>query len=188
MDNVNFIRTEVVQPPANEWVTLDEAKAHLRVDSDYEDEYIQSLIGVALDEAQLVTHRRFGDQIVNAYYEHWQPVTLYGCGVVQDVELYMRGKDGDWTLIEPDKYELVKAVPAFIHYRNDFSAPVHNDWYELVKVSASCGEPMPASVKHWMLLRIGTLYDHRQADAEKPVRPQEFAIELLNAHKIVDFV
>jgi len=37
-------------------------------------------------------------------------------------------------------------------------------------------------------LRIGTLYDHRQADAEKPVRPQDFAIELLNAHKIVDFV
>jgi len=187
VDNVNFIRSQVSQAPQDEFVTLEEAKAHLRVDTEYEDAYIQSLIGVAQDEAQQITNRRFGDQIVDAYFEHWRPITLFTCGVVQDVELYMRGKDGDWTLIETKEYELVKAVPAFIHYRRDFSAPVHNDWYEMVKVSASCGEPMPASVKHWMLLRIGTLYDNRQADSERPARPQDFAMELLKAHQIIEF-
>jgi uncharacterized phiE125 gp8 family phage protein len=187
VDNVNFIRSQVVQAPQDEFLTLDEVKAHLRVDSDYEDVYITSLIGVAIDEAQSITNRRFGDQIIEAYYEHWQPVTLYTCGVVQSVELYMRGKDGDWTLIDADKYELVKAVPAFIHYRNDFSEPVHNDYYEMVKVSVSCGEPVPPSVKQWMLLRIGTLYDNRQADTERPAKPQDFAVELLNAHKIIEF-
>ena len=88
MDNYNFIRTETVQRPIEPLLTLDEVKAHLRVDSDYEDDYITSLVSVATDEAEEVTRRRFGDQIVNAYFEHWQPVTLYKCGVVQDIELY----------------------------------------------------------------------------------------------------
>lgn len=187
MDNYNFIRTETVQRPTEPLLTLDEVKAHLRVDSDYEDDYIASLVSVATDEAEEVTRRRFGDQIVNAYFEHWRPVTLYKCGVVQDIELYMRDESGDWVLIEPDKYELIRAVPAFIQYHDNFSEPTHKNWYELVKVSVSCGEPLPATVRHWMLLRIGTLYDNRQSDAERPSKPQEFATELLNIHKIIDF-
>ena len=35
-----------------------------------------------VNSAKFESHH-FGDQIVNAYYEHWQPVTLYGCGVVE---------------------------------------------------------------------------------------------------------
>ena len=187
MDNVNYIRLEPVQAPEYEPITLDEAKTHLRVDSEYEDAYISSLLTVARDEAESYTRRRFGDQIVDVYYEHFKPLRLLGCGVVQDVEIYFRGEQGDWTLIEPEKYELVRAVPAFIEYHRDFSEPIHKDWYEMVKVSVSCGEPMPATVKQWCLLRIGTLYENRVADADRPAKPQPFALELLNTHKIFDY-
>lgn len=187
MDNYNWIRIENVTEPDYEPISLDDVKEHLRLDTDDHDTYLSQLITVARHEAELVTKRRFGDQVVNVFFQHWRPLRLYGCGLVSGVKIYFRNKDNGWEEIPAESYELVKATPSFINYHKDFSEPLHKDFYELVKVETSCGEDMPSGVKQWCLLRIGTLFENREADAERVVSPQAFASELLHLHMIMDF-
>ena len=187
MDNYNWIRIANVTEPTDEPISLDDVRQHLRLDNEDHDDYLSTLITVARHEAQLITKRRFGEQVVEVYFRHWRPLRLYGCGVVEDVDIYFRDVKNGWQPIAAETFELVKSTPAWINYHKDFSEPLHKDFYELVKVVASCGEPLPPAVKQWCLLRIGTMFENREADAEKVVSPQAFALELLRTHIILDF-
>ncbi len=182
-----LIRSERITPPGVEPITMAEAKTHLRVDHDDEDVYIASLIAVARDEAEAVCGRRFGEQVWRLYFDRFEAIRLHGCGVVATATLDWRNDQGGWVALSGAEYEVVKAVPAYVFYKDDFNVPTTGDFAEVVRMNVSCGEPAPPGVKAWMLLRIGTLYANREADAERRVEPQQFVPNLLAAHRVMDF-
>lgn len=182
-----LIRSELITPASAEQITLAEAKQHLRVDHSDEDSYITSLIGIARDQAEAVCNRRFGTQSWKLYYDKFDRIKLHGCGVVSTATVYWRDDDGNWIELNSVEYEVVKAVPAYVFYRDDFNLPTTGDFGEVVRVDVTCGQPAPLGVKAWMLLRIGTLFENREMDAERVVQPQDFAQSLLTAYRVVDF-
>jgi uncharacterized phiE125 gp8 family phage protein len=185
-----LIRSELVTAPTDEQLTLSEVKAHLRVDSNDEDAYIYSLISVARDEAEAVCGRRFGAQSWKLYFDRFERIKLHGCGQVSSATLYWRDQNGTWQALDASQYEIVKAVPAYAFYKDDFNVPTTGDYAEVVRIDVSCGESAPRGVKQWMLLRIGTLYEHREdaiVGAGVLAYPMVGVPQLLAAHRVIDF-
>ena len=182
-----LIRSELITAPASEQVTLSEAKTHLRIEHSDDDTFITSLIGIARDEAESVCNRRFGSQTWKLYFNGFQDIKLHGCGSVSEATMYYRDLDGDWVQLSSDLYEFVKAVPAYVFWKDSFNIPDTGDYGETVRVDVTCGETAAKGVKAWMLVRIGTLYENREADAERRVEPQTFVPNLLAGHRVIDY-
>lgn len=126
------MRTVVTVPPQCLPVTLLEAKAQLRLTSNSEDVYIQSLIGVATDMMELYLHRALILRTITGYldfpslYARWFPGTvvtvvmamnglqmiefpLTPTASVTSVELY--NLDNVPTVVPPTVYQLDTTDP-----------------------------------------------------------------------------
>ena len=62
---------KLITSPEREPITLDEARAQCRVDGEYDDTYIESLIGVACNYAQTVTRRALVSQTWEMALKCW---------------------------------------------------------------------------------------------------------------------
>lgn len=184
-----WIRSELVTPASSEQISLIEAKAQCRVDLDFtrDDDYLTSLISIVREQAELICGRRFGSQAWELYFDQFQGAKLLGCGKVASALLYWRDAAGNWQALETEKYELLKSTPARFYYRNDFRDPEFGDYNERVKATVTCGEDAPKTVKQWMLLKIGTLYENRETESERVVSEHDFASSLLSIHKVMDY-
>jgi hypothetical protein len=45
-------------------------------------------------------------------------------------------------------------------------------------------ETCPEAIRAWMLLRIGTLYRHREADSDKPATMSDFVNRLIDRYRL----
>ena len=182
-----LIRSELITAASSEQITLAEAKLHLRVDHTTDDTLITSLIKVAREEGEAVCGRCFGMQEWALYFDCFHNIKLHGCGIVTAATLHWRDQNGDWQALGTTQYDLVKSVPAKIYLKDSFNVPTTGDYADPVRVTLTCGELASFAVKAWMLLRIGTLYQNREADSERKVEPQTFVPNLLAAHRVIDF-
>jgi uncharacterized phiE125 gp8 family phage protein len=168
----------LITPPAVEPVSLEEAKLHLRVDSDDEDDLIASLIAAARQAAETIT----GRQLISA---QWQLVIdafpspgfagIGSLGVIQINKcpvqvvrsLCYLDLAGAWQTMSPSDYSVdVWREPARIGLVFGKTWPTAQAQIASVKVvfDAGYGQPadVPEGIKNWIKLRIGSLYTHRE--------------------------
>ena len=150
-------------------VTLQEAKDHLRVVFDDEDAYIGGLIAAARTMLEGRIHRALVPQTVTFtaaafdYYGMKLPRTPY-LG-----ELAVEYVDAAGTLgpLDPAAYYLDTTVePARIYPAPGLTFPATSTLDQrAVRITYQAGyaspADVPASLKQWILLAIGTLYEHR---------------------------
>jgi uncharacterized phiE125 gp8 family phage protein len=151
-------------------VTLAEAKLHLRVDGADEDALITSLIGAATLDAEHLMGRAVMpqkwqvtlDAFINSIDLQRPPVTAV------DSVKYVNAA-GALTTVDPSVYQLVgvgeytsRVVPA---YGQAWPSP--RAQAEAVQIVFSTGHAdaasVPESIKAWIKLRVGALYEHREA-------------------------
>lgn len=164
-------------------VSLTEAKAHLRVDHDTEDDLITSLVDVAL--AGIEGPNGIGLALVT---QTWRmrfdggfpiPIVL-PLGPVQSVaSITYVDTDGDTQTLAADQYVLSEdRSPAVIDRAYAVSWPAVRRQLSAVTVTFVAGfgdtpSDVPADLRHAMLLMVGHLYHQREAVIAGP-----FASEL----------
>jgi len=173
----------VITPPTSEPITIDEARLHLRVDHCDEDELINTLITAAREQAEHIIGRAI------------MPQTL---------ELELSSFSGDITLEHPPivSVESIKYLDATVAeitllagdyvLTNGYIKPV-TAWPSgsAVKVRYVAGyadaESVPAGIKAWIKLAIGTWYAKREgmtADEKAQTLPHGFYDGLLDRYRL----
>lgn len=202
---------QLVTPPAQEPVSLTEAKAHLRVDFSEDDLLITSLISAARQAAETIT----GRQIVTA---RWKlildcfpgpslmgvpagvPFSLPGHAVlmpkcpVQSVFAiqYLDMASSTQTMPSTDYTVDVACEPARITPVFGKIWPTCLAQIGAVSITFDAGYGAPSSVpeglKSWIKLRVGSLYAHREEVAlmnRGKIEPLPFIDGLLDPYKVV---
>jgi uncharacterized phiE125 gp8 family phage protein len=152
-------------PATVEPVTLDEAKAHCRVDGTHDDALLSALIKGARMQAEAYTRRvlcpstwtvdaDFGLAVGDVFV-----VPVAPCSAVVSVSV-------DGALVDPSLYTFARSalapnetpMLATITALGGFPAG------SALTVVVSAGwEQCPADLKSWLRVRIGTLYEQREA-------------------------
>ena len=155
--------------PATTAISLAEAKAFLRVDSDYDDDnsYITSLIGVATNVVEQFTRRRLITQTYNIYYDEFPPYMDLQVGNVASVT-HVKYYDTDNTLqtLDTSQYDVdIRVKPGRIYQAEDGNFP---DTYERANsvevefVVGSAASDVEDAIKQAMYIVIGRYYENRQ--------------------------
>ena len=153
-------------------VTLAEAKAHLRVDGADEDTLITALIGAATQAAEQITGRALMAQTWELTLDAFPAaVELTRVPVQSITSVSYADSTGAATVLSPLLYALDNAddfgwayvVPVYAG-----AWPATRDEINAVKLRYVAGyadaASVPAAVKSWILLAVGTLYESRESE------------------------
>lgn len=164
------MKYEITTSPAAEPVTLEEAKAQLRVDVNDEDNLIQTLITVARRKVESETGRVLISQTVKAYWEKWPAsgvltLPVYPASAITNIKYI--DEDGTLQTWDSANYtaDLVGMTPR-IMINPDVDAPDTGEYPNAIQVTytagASTAADVPAEIKHSILVTLAMLYERRE--------------------------
>lgn len=162
---VAWSRLRRVTAPVGPAVSLPSAKAHLRVDHDADDAYIEGLVEVA--QSGIEGPHGIGVALLTQTWALHQsslrfPVEL-PMGPVQAVTsiTYLDGDDNEQTL-DPNDYRLaVNCVPVVLYTGG--ALPAGHDVAITFTAGFGTAADVPATLRHAILIMVGHLYAHREA-------------------------
>lgn len=165
---------KLITPPEDEPLTLDEAKAHLRVDSDDDDLLIGALISAAREAVEAKTQRAL-------MLQTWELAlpAFPGCADEYAIRIPKAPLSALTTVKYVDADGMLQTMAEEDFQLDDHAEPARitaaygSTWPEtreqpnavLVRYDAGYADAasVPALMKAWMLLRIGTLYENRES-------------------------
>ncbi len=181
---------ELITPPATEPVTLDQAKAHLKVDTADDDALIASLIAAARASAEWHTGRAFVTQSWTLWLDCWPrdcavDIPLPPLQSVTSVTVY--APDGTTITLDAALYQIDAAsAPARLALKPGASLPANLRTMNAVAIAFTAGYgdtgDVPAPVCEAILEIVANLYAHRgDTPAEQPLE----ALALLAPYRIL---
>lgn len=158
----------VVAGPTVEPVSIEEAKAHLRLDHNYEDVWLMTAIAAAREDAETFTGRALAEQTLELRLDRWPAVDelwLPRPPVTAVSWVKYTNELGAQSTLAAETY-LVDAGPQAARLR----LRVGQAWPGVVLqagglvVRYTAGYPVvPARVKQAILMMVGHLYENREA-------------------------
>ena len=161
----------VTVAPAEEPLTLAEAKSHLRVDGTDEDTYIASLIAAARERAESETWRALVTQTLRAHLDCWPSANYIKLprSPLQSVThiKYYDESDVATTMAPSDYIVSTAREPGRITLRNGKSWPTSTlraaDGIEIEFIAGyGLAADVPQQLKQGVLLTIGHWFENRE--------------------------
>ena len=201
---------QLVTPPAEEPVSLQEAKLHLRVDFDEDDALILALISAARQAAETIT----GRQLITARWKlvldrfaglegmagpaesnfsiPSHAVLLFKCPVQSISSIQYLDMNGVMQFMPPTDYVLDSVCePARVTPVFGQIWPVSLPQIGAVNITFDAGygapEDVPEGIKSWIKIRVGSLYAHREEMSvlnRGRIDPLPFIDGLLDPYKV----
>jgi uncharacterized phiE125 gp8 family phage protein len=185
---------QLVTPPALEPVTLSEARLHLRVDTADDDPLISALISAARLHAEMLTARQFLPARWRLVLDRFTPMVLLNRSpVVSVVSVRYLDMGGLWQIMPSTDYvvesssEPARITPAFGKIWPP-TLPQIGSVEILFDAGYADATKVPDGIKRWMLLRVGSLYQHREEMSVLPagrIDPLPFVDSLLDPYRVV---
>ena len=155
--------------PTSTAISLAEAKAFLRVDSDYDDDdtYITSLIDVGTQVVEEFTRRRLITQTYNIFYDEFPPYIDLQVGDVASVT-HVKYYDTDNSLqtLAASNYDVdTKVRPGRIYQSNTGDFPNTYERPNAIEVEfvvGSASSDVPAPIIQSIYIIVGRYYENRQ--------------------------
>lgn len=188
--NLRYRSIRRITEPVVEPVTVSEAKAHLRIDSDFTDDdlYIQSLISAARHHVETVSDRtliRSQWQIKLDVFPSWdielpRPPIMPDAVVVTYVPSGVSGGPAQFTDFRTDR----DSTPAVIRPQWNGSWPSARGAENDVTITYWAGygdstNSVPTPARHAMLLMIGGWYANRESIVQGGMNPVPMAVDVL---------
>jgi uncharacterized phiE125 gp8 family phage protein len=170
MNITRTYRTVVTTPPTVEPVTLAEAKLHLRVDNDDENDYINSLIAAAREWATNEARRAFIHTTYRLSLDAFPNEIRLPWGTISSISTftYVDEDGATQTLSSSSDYTLDSdSEPARLVPYYEASWPSIRSVPNAIKVTYVAGygaaaTSVPDSVKNAIKLALGHWYEHRE--------------------------
>lgn len=186
---------KLITPPDAEPLSLADVKLHLRVDHSADDDLINSLIQAAREGAEHLTGRSLitqtWERVLNAFPAC--DIELGRPPVVEVVSLkYLDDAGVEQTMNAANYVVDADSVPGRVVPAEGYTWPITDDQPNAVRVRFTAGygdaaEDVPAAIRSWMKLRVGTLYKLREeivAGVSVADLPGGFAERLLDPYRI----
>lgn len=154
-------------PAAGEPITLEEAKAHLRVVGDDEDDLITGLIVAAREMAEGRLNRTITQRTRTEVFASWRHDLVLSKPPIVSVDAVTYADDaGEVQTLDADLYHAaVYLEPAVVELAPGFQPPALHFRQHPIAVTYTAGYPegdVPRAIRQWMLLAIGTMYGNRE--------------------------
>lgn len=183
-------------PPAAEPVALANVKSHLRVDHGLDDTLIEGLITVARQEAEKITRRALITQtwelVLDRFPCHEITAPLPPLQSVTSIKYY--DTDGAEQTLDAAAYQVdTDSAPARIIPAYGLIWPTTRDQLNTVRIQFIAGygdadTNIPQAIKQWIMIRVATLYENREAIAQgQPVQDLKFVDGLLDEYRVIRF-
>lgn len=174
-------------PPATEPVSLDEAKAHLRVDGTEDDVYILALITAARERIEDWLDRVLIQQTLVYVCGRWpqgNEIVLPGGKILSVASITYKdtaGVEHQFTDFLPD----TESVPGRIvlaygkSWPGDALHPLNPIRIEYQAGYGATSEDVPQKIKQAILLLVGHLYEHREETTGEKLDRLPFGVTAL---------
>jgi uncharacterized phiE125 gp8 family phage protein len=183
--------------PAVEPLTLAETLVHLRADSDSgaNDAYVSSLIKAARQTCEDRIERTLVSTLWRLKLDGFpDAVRLFNPPVIAVQAIRYLDESGVEQSMNLQDVSVDSAsepgwlVPAPNHtWPATQSGAINAVTIEYTAGYGATAESVPAPLKQWMLLAIGSMYNTRNADGERPQIGHDFADALLAPYRIIGF-
>lgn len=182
----------IITAPAVEPVTLTEAKAHLYVTHADDDTLIGAYIAAAREDAE----HRLGRLLITQTWElslgAFPSVIVMPVPIASVVSITYTDTDGAEQTLDAAAYQAdTVAAPGAIAPAYGYSWPATREQFNAVKVRYTAGfglaVAVPSTIKAWILLRVGALYENRESAVSGQAiqqAPRDFADGLLDRYKV----
>lgn len=165
---------KLITGPAVEPISLADAKLHLKVDAADDDALIAILIASARLSAEHALGRVLLQQTWEMVIEAFPAAELEirAAGVLGITAVKYINTAGVETTLSPAAYALdAESAPAYLLPAAGTAWPATADTTNAVRVRYTAGygaaaADVPASIRHWLLLHIGSGYKHRETTAQ----------------------
>lgn len=185
---------KLITAPAAEPLSLARVKEHLRIDSNDDDLLLSNLIIVARQEAEKITRRALVTQTWELVLDTFPAVICVPLPCLQSVtSIKYIDQDGTERTLDPSAYQVdIDTEPARIVPAYGLTWPGCRNQVNAVRVRYVAGygaaDAVPAAIKQWMMVRIGTLYENRESvNVGGTVTEISFADGLLDEYRVVTF-
>lgn len=162
-------------PASTYAITLAEAKAHLRVTHDSDDNYIDALIAAAQESAQQYTGRQIMVATWKLFLDCFTDVisiTKLPVNEITTIQYY--DENNELKTLETTQYKKeLTSIPATIEKADNVAAwPSTYNKTNAVIITFKAGyltaAEVPADIKHAIKLTVGNLYDYRDNLQKRP--------------------
>lgn len=183
---------KIITGPVTEPVTEDEAKLHLRVDATDEDTPIARMIVTARQEAENLTRRALITQTLELGLSHWpECIKLPRPPLVSVTSIKYVDTAGTLQTLDAADYlvddynEPARIIPA---YGKVWPLIRHQPNAIVVRYVAGYGaaSDVPAAIKNWMLLKIGTMYKMRSDVMAGQISALPHADAMLDGYRFME--
>lgn len=167
----------LISPPAEEPVTLAEARAHLRLDAAEEDALLEALIAAARTSLEAETRRAFVTQHWRLTLDDWpsRPIELPLAPVTEVTAVKVALLSGAMLAIDPAFYEVdAKGEPPRIAAKRGQAWPMPATRLAGIEVefSAGYGDAVPQPLKQAILLLAAHWFENRAPVGEGAELPR----------------
>ena len=159
----------LISGPALEPVTLADAKAHLRLDGDDDDQYLTAAIVSARVHVEVMTRRLLIEQHWRVYLDAWPKkriVTLSPAPLTAVDAVTVYDADGNPVVVSPEDYDIdTVGVPGRLVLASDVPAVVGRAVNGIeIDVAAGYGPSsvdVPAPLRQAIMMLVAHWYEHR---------------------------
>lgn len=159
----------LLAPPSLEPISLEEAKAHLRLAGSDDDDYVSALIVAARLQVETAIRRVLIDQTWRIYRDDWPAdgsIDLPIAPVRSIVEIVVYDVDGDPTTLAPTAWALDAAsVPARLRLLGTGPAPgrpLNGIEIDVVAGYGPSGVAVPQSLRLAIMMLVARWFENRE--------------------------